>query len=52
MMKRVYKAAVCLMTAAILCLTAGCSSAEEKTKEKESLLDPKKPVSIGGLALL
>ena len=46
MMKRVYKAAVCLITAAILCLTAGCSSAEEKTKEKESLLDPKKPVSI------
>lgn len=46
MMKRVYKTAVCLLTAGILCLTAGCSSAEEKTKEKESRLDPKKPVSI------
>ena len=48
MRKRVYKTAVCLFTAAILSLTAGCSSAEEKTNDnkKESLLDPKKPVSI------
>lgn len=46
LMKSIYRTGICLLAATALLATAGCSSADKKESQKESLLNADKPVSI------